>query len=141
MDLRIATPADSAAIAGLVCQLGYLTEEGEMRARLERLLASPDELVAVAIIGNEVAGVIELTSMTTIEAAAHAEIRALVVSDRHRGGGAGAALVAFAETWARERGLSRIRVRSRVEREHARRFYEREGYAVTKSQNVFDKKL
>ena len=46
-----------------------------------------------------------------------------------------------AEEWIRAQRLTRVRVRSSVIRDRARRFYERFGYAVTKAQNVFDKNL
>jgi hypothetical protein len=36
---------------------------------------------------------------------------------------------------------NRIRVRSNVARERTRKFYEKHGYVVTKTQNVFDKML
>jgi hypothetical protein len=37
--------------------------------------------------------------------------------------------------------VGRVRVRSNIVRTDARRFYERLGYAVTKTQNVFDRKF
>ena len=50
-------------------------------------------------------------------------------------------LVDAVEKWAIQKGFSKIRVRSRLERTHARRFYEKGGYFVKKSQNVFEKIL
>ena len=70
-----------------------------------------------------------------------AEIHGLIVEEEERGGGLGARLVAAAEAWAVERGMTRIRVRSNVARERTRKFYEKHGYTVTKTSNVFDKML
>jgi GNAT superfamily N-acetyltransferase len=140
--IRHATLEDAAAIAALITELGYPCDESEMRSRLEPLVASTEELVAVALDAESaVAGVIHVSSIRSLEAPLHAEIRALVVTGKQRSAGTGAALVAAGEAWARARAFPRIRVRSRTERERARRFYEREGYAVTKTQNVFEKKL
>jgi GNAT superfamily N-acetyltransferase len=48
-------------------------------------------------------------------------------------------LVAACEAWARRCGLTRIRVRSRVARKDAHRFYEGLGFERSKEQVVFDK--
>ena len=42
---------------------------------------------------------------------------------------------------AGERRAFRLRVRSNVTRVETRRFYEQRGYVVTKTSNVFDKRL
>jgi len=56
---------------------------------------------------------------------------ALVASEQTSGRGVGAALVRQVEGWGRERGASEIFINSGVQRESARRFYERLGYRVT----------
>jgi len=53
----------------------------------------------------------------------------------------GRLLVERGETWARERGLSTIGIRSNIIRDRAHEFYLALGYAVTKSQKVFRKAL
>jgi len=50
----------------------------------------------------------------------------------------GGALVRGARAWAKEKGLSRLRVRTRVEREAAASFYERAGFCLTKQQRVYE---
>ena len=66
---------------------------------------------------------------------------ALVVDERCRGRGIGAALMSEVERWARERGAVKLRVGSRTTREGAHRFYEREGYALVKTSHWFQKDL
>jgi len=141
LDIRAANERDAAAVARLVVQLGYpLTPEGAQQ-RVINLGKDPDEALYVAVVESRVVGLIQVSRTEALEYDPRAEIRALVVDEEHRGGGVGKALVARAEAWARERGLPVMRVRSNVKREQTRIFYERHGYAVTKTQNVFDKKL
>jgi len=56
---------------------------------------------------------------------------ALVTSEKGSGRGVGTALVRQVERSGRERGASEIFINSGVQRESARRFYERLGYQVT----------
>lgn len=83
----------------------------------------------------------QLAESVTLESDPAAEIAGLVVDEKFRGAGIGARLVAQAETWAAGEGYGLLRVRSNVHRDLARRFYEREGFRVTKSQNHFVKPL
>ena len=68
-----------------------------------------------------------------------AEIGGLVVAAASRGKGLGGALLRAAEAWAHALGCGCLRVRSRVERERAHRFYERAGFVRAKTQAVFGK--
>ncbi|HEY6843120.1 MAG TPA: GNAT family N-acetyltransferase [Thermoanaerobaculia bacterium] len=108
---------------------------------MSEISARADHAVFVDTAGDSVTGFIHVCVMLSLEGDSYAEVRALVVDEAHRGGGAGPRLVAAAEQWARERQQDRVRVRSNVVRERARRFYERLGYAVVKTQNVLDRTL
>jgi GNAT superfamily N-acetyltransferase len=139
--LRRAEAHDASAVAALAGQLGYPTGEASMRVRLEAAQQCGTRDVIVAERDGRVRGWIEVV---IVEALAHdpfAEIHGLIVDEEERGAGLGARLVAAAEAWALKRGLFRIRVRSNVARERTRRFYEKRGYTVTKTSNVFDKML
>jgi GNAT superfamily N-acetyltransferase len=98
------------------------------------------ELVAVAS-GNAVIGWIHLCEARSVESDPRAEITGLVVDSNFRGGGVGRLLVGRGEDWALDRGLEIIGVRSNIIRERTHIFYERLGYAVTKTQKVFRKTL
>ena len=63
----------------------------------------------------------------------------LVVAEEHRGQGIGKALLDQAETWAKERSLTSVWIRSNVVRQNAHDFYLKQGYHRTKSQHVFRK--
>lgn len=157
--IRSARPEDCSVMADLLVQLGYPDATADdARRRLGGLLAGGDHAVFVeeaewstgfsrsnapaeAGAPSHLTGFIHVCVTLTLEHDPRGEIRTLVVDEKQRGAGAGARLVAAAEEWARERGLRKMRVRSNIKRERARRFYERLGYSVTKTQNVFDKVL
>jgi GNAT superfamily N-acetyltransferase len=139
--LRAARPSDAAAVASLAGELGYPACEKEVSERLAALSVSSEDAVFVAVLGLTPVAWIHVTLVTLLESARHAEIRGLVVTAALRAHGIGAQLVEHAEGWARERGVSRIRVRSNAMRERTHAFYERLGYGVVKTQKVFDKPL
>ncbi|MDQ3282160.1 MAG: GNAT family N-acetyltransferase [Acidobacteriota bacterium] len=137
--IRAATLEDTPRIAELAGQLGYPCTEAEMHPRLAALLANTDH--DAVLVTDDLTGWIHVALVQSLESAPFAEIRGLVVDEAHRGRGIGQTLVAAAEDWARSRDVNRIRVRSNVKRERTHPFYERLGYATTKSQKVFDKRL
>jgi GNAT superfamily N-acetyltransferase len=137
MTIRPAEPADAAAIAGLATQLGYPTTPEEAGPRLRDVASRPENAVLVAEADGAVAGWIHVAGSHHVETAAFAEILALVVDESRRGGGLGAGLVEAAADWAARHGFRTLRVRSNVVRERTHAFYERLGFARTKSQVVF----
>ena len=139
--LRPAEARDAAAVAELATQLGYPCDEESMRARLESARESAMRGVIVAERDGRVRGWIEVAIVEALANEPFAEIHGLIVDEQLRGSGLGARLVDAAEAWVRERGLTRIRVRSNVTRQRTRTFYEKQGYIVTKTSNVFDKLL
>jgi len=141
MTIRSAIVDDAPAVADLIVQLGYSATVAEAADRLERLLARPDNDILVAVDDDRVVGFLHVSVSESIEGETTGEIRGLVVNEAHRSGGIGAQLVEAAEAWVRQQGVRKIRVRSNVKRERARRFYERHGYIVVKTSNIFDKEL
>jgi GNAT superfamily N-acetyltransferase len=139
--LRDAVPADASALADLAGQLGYPVAAEEIVARLAALAAGGAGAVLVACVGPRVVAWINVAETRTLEYGAFAEVLGLVVDAPARGAGAGAALLAAAERWARARGLREMRVRSNVVRDRAHAFYRREGYAEVKRQVLFRKRL
>ena len=137
--IRPAETRDAELVAALAGQLGYPSDAESMRARLAALGESRQVFVAER--DGVVRAWIEVAVVEALVSDAYAEIHGLIVDETERGSGLGAQLVAAAEEWAAERRLARIRVRSNVARERTRRFYEKQGYVVTKTSNVFDKVL
>lgn len=141
MQLRPAGPDDAPALARLLGEFGYSEEVAPLRKRLLALLRQAEQTLWLAEEDGEVLGWMNARINHQLESPPHAEITGLVVTAKRRSQGIGAALVAQAERWARERGLDELRVRSRIERTRAHAFYRRQGYAELKTQRCFDKAL
>ena len=120
-------------------QLGYEATVATLRGRLERR----DELreVLVAELDGSVAGWLAIRVETTFVEGFAADVEGLVVDEATRSRGIGKLLLEAAESWARERGCSEMRVRSNVIRKRAHSFYRRQGYATVKAQLNFRKPL
>jgi GNAT superfamily N-acetyltransferase len=137
MLIRPAEPADAPALADLATQLGYPSTAEQIAARLADVTPRPENAVLVAAADGAVVGWIHVAGHHGIETDPFAQILALVVDERHRGGGTGAALVEAASAWAGRGGFRTLRVRSNVVRERTHRFYERLGFARLKTQVAF----
>jgi N-acetylglutamate synthase-like GNAT family acetyltransferase len=140
--IRNARNYDAPALAELCGQLGYPATRQQIVTRLAAIEADAVGRVLVAEDAEgRVVGWLHVAQHAHLVDDEVAEILGLVVAETLRGSGIGAGLLRAAEAWARERGVAQLRVRSRVERERAHRFYERAGYRRSKSQHVFAKAL
>lgn len=140
--IRRAKPADAPRLAELSGQLGYPVAAAEVARIMRNLQRSSRDAVYVAeCSGAGVLGWVHVTVNHLIEVGTRGEINGLIVAEGHRSLGAGARLLAAAEAWARQRGAREMSVRSKVERERAHKFYERQGYAHYKTQKAFRKPL
>jgi GNAT superfamily N-acetyltransferase len=140
--VRRARSTDAARIAELSGQLGYPTTEKQMKARLKD--ASRDKDGACFVAESREGGLIGWVHVSTtplLEVERRAEVNGLVVDETVRSHGAGAALLAAAEKWARGKRCKSVSVRSNVLRERAHGFYVRNGYEHYKTQKAFRKGL
>ena len=139
--IREARPADADELARLSTQLGYPVPSPVARERLAAIAGHADHALFVATSPTGLAGWLQVSLPRIFESPPCAEIAGLVVDEARRGAGIGAALAAAAADWARGKGCRALRVRTNVIRERALRFYEREGFARVKVQNVLEKAL
>ncbi|MGE5177066.1 MAG: GNAT family N-acetyltransferase [Hyphomicrobiales bacterium] len=127
-------------VHALNVELGYPGDKDVTRERIEAVLASP---IADAFVAEDEAGRVvgwaHVFAAPFIESGPVAELGGLVVEESRRGQGIGAALVARAEAWARERGLTQLSLRCNVVREETHRFYHRLGFTIQKTQHKFRK--
>lgn len=141
IEVRPIANDDAEAVAHLSSELGYPTDAVTMLRRIGLVTASADHAAFVACQAARVVGWIHVAAVHHMQAEPRAEIGGLVVAAQSRSSGVGKQLVARAEQWARETGLSSVVVRSQIMREAAHRFYLREGYSRTKTSAVFSKTL
>ena len=128
-EVRAAMEADADVLARLVTQLGYPSDASQVRARLDQLAGHPDIRALVATREGEVVGMIGIMVFPAFHRdGLHGYITALVVDAAARGSGAGATLLAAAEAWFAERGVTKVNLTSALHRQEAHDFYERRGY-------------
>ena len=135
--------ADLPEVVHLAEQLGYPCSLERIETRFTNINSSHDYALFVA--KNEthqVVGYIQINiEPHTLLADLRAEISALVVDQQQRSLGIGAKLLAQAESWAKNKGITLIRLRSNTKRTDAHRFYEKNGYKILKSWHSFTKDL
>jgi GNAT superfamily N-acetyltransferase len=139
--IRAARASDAGEIAHLTTQLGYELTEGDAADRLSRILIRDDHQFLVADVEGRAVGWVHVVFAEYVDAEAFVVIGGLVVDRNHRRLGIGRALMNRAETWARERGCSMVRLTSSATRNAAHRFYEDLGYVNIKTQYSFIKPL
>ena len=142
VSVRAATEEDAKVIAALVEELGYPADEEIVRTRLSRMVGRSDYLVAVAQSeSGEICGWLQAHSSEVLESGFRVEIVGLVTAKQIRRRGIGRLLVECAESWAIRLGAQAIVVRSNVKRVESHGFYVALGYANTKTQNVYRKRV
>lgn len=121
---RRAAPADAAAIATLLGQLGYPTAADEVPERLAAMDPSTNAVFLTTNSGGVPVGLVAVHAMSALHAREPvAMIMALVVAPEGRGRGIGRELVRAAEEWARANGCERLMVTSAEHRADAHAFY------------------
>ena len=142
MIVRTAERGDAGAVAALSAQLGYDEAEGEIAKRIEEIRAQTNGEVYVAVVPPDiVVGWIQVSAVLLVELPPLAEVGGIIVDSRYRRIGVGRSLIEAAEQWARQNGLTALRLRSNVRREEAREFFRRLGYQETATSTVFSKVL
>jgi GNAT superfamily N-acetyltransferase len=139
--VRSAHPGDVPRLTVLSNQLGYPVTEQQTAERLTQVLAQSDHALFVAESLGEVVGWIHACVRPALTSALSIELGGLVVDERCRSQGVGAALMHRAEQWAVSQGAEVVVVRSRLTRERAHQFYERCGYTNIKTSYTFHKLL
>jgi len=130
--IRDATLDDAEDIATLLGDLGYPATADRVRTRLTKLIGRDDYAVRLFVNGEEIDGLIALTlTLTLHEDTPVVEVAALVVRSDARRRGAGSALLAEADAFARAHKAQRITLSSRTDRGDAHAFYAACGFERT----------
>ena len=132
--VRFAAPADWAAVAGLLVELGRgvaagtaddPTHELQFAGHIRRI----DNVSVVAELEGAVVGVIDMEYHQRLgDHRPQARVNDLIVTERARGAGVGGALLTRAEELARKRGCFRMALVTAAWREDTIAFYERQGW-------------
>jgi ribosomal protein S18 acetylase RimI-like enzyme len=139
--IRRAGGKDVEALTQLCGELGYPADRAAMAGRFEALAGSPNDVLLVAEKDGTVIGYIQAHKAWVLASGFRVEIAGLVVAADARRTGAGRALVAAAEDWAREVGAVSVVVRSNVKRVESHLFYPALGYTKKKTQEAYAKAL
>jgi ribosomal protein S18 acetylase RimI-like enzyme len=127
--IRAAEMKDAAALARLMCELGYETTKSEMQMRIERIAADERYRTFVAVCDGKVCGMIgTITSLSYEHNNSSGRILALAILSTMRRSGIGRALIATAEKDFAQRGITRLALNTRLARQDAHKFYESLGY-------------
>ena len=135
------TPRDVDRVAALTTELGYPSTGEQIARRFAQIDGQPNQIIFVAEEAGDTVAWLHVAVHPYLENDASAEILGLVVAEDHRDRGIGQALVDAAEAWALAQGCATMRVRSRVTRERAHAFYERDGFRRVKTQHCFEKTI
>jgi len=142
--IRAAEMNDAAALAQLMCELGYETTKSDMQMRMERIATDERYRTFVAVCDGKVCGMIgTVTSVSYEHNDPGGRILALATLSTMRRCGIGRALIATAEKDFAERGITRVALNTRLTREDAHKFYEsldyeRNGWRFVKQLSVRD---
>jgi ribosomal protein S18 acetylase RimI-like enzyme len=129
LKIRAAEMNDAAALAQLMCELGYETTKSEMQTRMERIAADERYRTFVAVCDGRVCGMIGTVTYPSYEHNdSGGRILALAIMSTMRRRGIGRALIATAEKDFVQRGISRLALNTRLVREGAHKFYDSLGY-------------
>jgi ribosomal protein S18 acetylase RimI-like enzyme len=121
--------SDAAALAQLMCELGYETTKSEMQTRMERIAADERYRTFVAVCDGKVCGMIGTVTYPSYEHNdSGGRILALAILSAMRRRGIGRALIATAEKDFAQRGISRLVLNTRLVRKDAHKFYDSVGY-------------
>ena len=132
---------DLDAVWPLLEQLGYEITREQLEARFEMIWAASDHLLLVAEQGDRVAGFLHASVRPALEKPPEPVVQAMAVDKSARRAGIGGALMAAAESWARDGGFSSISLYSQVERSDAHAFYTRLGFRPVATSALLRKAL
>ena len=139
--IREATIEDCISICK-ICKndLGYNCENELVKYRLEHLDKNR-EVVFVAENDGVVVGFVHAETYNTLYFSSMVNVQGLAIDSKYKLNGYGKQLMQAVENWARNRGISFIRLNSGKERNNAHEFYRAIGYNNEKEQIRFMKNI
>lgn len=105
------------------------------------MLEMPAHALFVVPAVGRLSGFVAAEHRVLLQFGERVELISLFIDHDARRQGAGAALVACVEAWARQRGIADMVVRSSLSRDGAHTFYQRIGYVHHNTQHVYTRSL
>jgi GNAT superfamily N-acetyltransferase len=140
--IREAGATDLPALTELCGELGYASDLAQVKRRFDRVAADREHRIFVAEpAAGAVVGWVQVHFTRWLASDARGEVVGLVVSPEARGCGIGRQLMQAAEAWTKEQGGVLLVLRSNILRKETHLFYQRLGYAATKTSLNFHKAL
>jgi GNAT superfamily N-acetyltransferase len=141
MHVRPLDRSDLDSAGELLAQLGYRVPGDELAGRIERVLGAGTHYAAVVEGDGRVVGLVHAYERPSLEGPFAVVVQALVVEAEARRRGIARLLLESVEAWARARASPRVVLHARIDREEARLFYERLGYARAATSHLMIKRL
>ena len=138
MLVRRITADDAGEVATLCNQLGYTVTSAQARDHIAAVLNTPTADGFVAIDDDEVVGWIGVARNVQIQSPPYCEIRGLIVDASHRNTGIGRLLIGRAKEWAKDQGLSTLRLRCNLIRIDTHEYYRHLQFREIKDQKIFE---
>lgn len=130
MNVRLAeSEADLERVADLLLELRTAFDKGSLIAQIKEQQGQGYR-IAYAETDGEVICVAGFVVGTKLAWGRHVYVDDLVTAERHRSTGAGAKMIVWLKSYAREIGCRELHLDSGVQRFDAHRFYLREGFKI-----------
>ena len=136
--IRKAVVEDAQQISDVIKDsMGFYNSPKVIENSLKRILPLDIDLVLVAVIENEIIGIVHAENYTPLYSAPMKDLMSLAVKTKYQNMKIGTRLMHEVEKWAKETGRCGIQVLSRVELTNAHKFYQSLGYQLEKTQANF----
>lgn len=140
MEIREARSSDAAAIQKLYQEvMGYAYPLERMKEMIEKNREDPCNFAFTVWSGEELVAVMEAVIKYSIHRDPYLIINTLAVAQRRQGMGIGTQMLAYAESFARQRQLACLRLGSQMKRIRAHHFYEMNHFHLIKEHKIFER--
>lgn len=134
IEIRPYVSTDVTDLMQLMTDLGYPSTVEDMKIRMELIESNPYYSTFVAIMGEQVVGMIGVRlQITYTNNNLKTQISSLVIKQEYQGKGIGSALIQHVKKWSKNKGSDFLYLMSgmREEREEAHKFYQKLGFEIT----------
>ena len=140
MMIRMAKLNDARSIHELSKELGYKPSLEKIKNNIFRFIECDYQEIFVAE-SDHIIGWMHVSLVEPLESLPFVELRGIVVNKNFRKQGIGTKLINASKEWAREKGCTKVRIRTNLKRTETREYYNNLGFESIKTQEVFELKI